>query len=63
MKSINKEEIDEYKTSAVGVRYCNDTLKAVATVDHKKTEISAYLYAIELFFIFYPFNIKHRVYH
>ena len=43
MKRTNKEEIVEYNTNAVGVKYSNDTLNAVATVDHKKTETSAYL--------------------
>ena len=36
----------EYKTNSKGLRYFNEILKAVATVDHKKTDMRAYLIAV-----------------
>ena len=39
------ENIEEYKTNSEALRYCNETLKAVATVDQKNIAINAYLYA------------------
>ena len=39
------EKIEAYKTNSIGVKYCKEILKAVATVDQKNIAISAYLYA------------------
>ncbi len=40
---MQNEEKLAYKTNSWGLRNCKDILKALATLDHKNTEISAYL--------------------
>jgi hypothetical protein len=53
---VSNEHKEAKKTSCSGLRYFNEYLNAVATVDHKKTEINAYLYATS--FIIYIFPLK-----
>ncbi len=59
INKTRKEEKLEYITKVSTSRYCKDTLKAVATVDHKKTEISAYLYAFDEDCIKYPLKSEY----
>lgn len=63
MKSTNNDVIDAYKTNWAGVRYCKVYLNAVATVDQRKTEISAYLYAKESDFIIKLLSKFGKLYH
>ena len=39
------EKSEAYNTNSDGVKYCNEILNAVATVDQKNIAINAYLYA------------------